>query len=399
MKKKLVTILTAISLVATLTACGNSNGSSKYVTLGEFEGLEVEVEKTEVTDSAVESYGKQQLDYYVENYGLYDTEEITDRTDVQTGDVVNIDFEGLKDGVAFEGGTATATNLEIGSNSFIEGFESGLIGAKVGDQVSLNLTFPAEYSNADLAGAAVVFNVKINSINTKKPAVYNDALIAKLQMGFTTMDEYYASVKTTLEEQATSTFEESKSTKVWEAVKGVCTVKEIPQDLVDEQVATFQTKLDEYVTESGQTMEDYLASMGTTQEQFTEEITTYAEQNVEQTLIVEAIAAKQKLKVTDDEYKAKLAEEAEAAGYAEGKYEDYISDYYLSEQKYRDQLLYNEVMDYLFTVITVKEVKAAEVPTEDALDITVSGNEETISVNTVSVDAVSADAVSSDSAE
>ena len=399
MKKKLVTILTAISLVATLTACGNSNGSSKYVTLGEFEGLEVEVEKTEVTDSAVESYGKQQLDYYVENYGLYDTEEITDRTDVQTGDVVNIDFEGLKDGVAFEGGTATATNLEIGSNSFIEGFESGLIGAKVGDQVSLNLTFPAEYSNADLAGAAVVFNVKINSINTKKPAVYNDALIAKLQMGFTTMDEYYASVKTTLEEQATSTFEESKSTKVWEAVKGVCTVKEIPQDLVDEQVATFQTKLDEYVTESGQTMEDYLASMGTTQEQFTEEITTYAEQNVEQTLIVEAIAAKQKLKVTDDEYKAKLAEEAAAAGYAEGKYEDYISDYYLSEQKYRDQLLYNEVMDYLFTVITVKEVKAAEVPTEDALDITVSGNEETISVNTVSVDAVSADAVSSDSAE
>ncbi len=399
MKKKLVTILTAISLVATLTACGNSNGSSKYVTLGEFEGLEVEVEKTEVTDSAVESYGKQQLDYYVENYGLYDTEEITDRTDVQTGDVVNIDFEGLKDGVAFEGGTATATNLEIGSNSFIEGFESGLIGAKVGDQVSLNLTFPAEYDNADLAGAAVVFNVKINSINTKKPAVYNDALIAKLQMGFTTMDEYYASVKTTLEEQATSTFEESKSTKVWEAVKGVCTVKEIPQDLVDEQVATFQTKLDEYVTESGQTMEDYLASMGTTQEQFTEEITTYAEQNVEQTLIVEAIAAKQKLKVTDDEYKAKLAEEAAAAGYAEGKYEDYISDYYLSEQKYRDQLLYNEVMDYLFTVITVKEVKAAEVPTEDALDITVSGNEETISVNTVSVDAVSADAVSSDSAE
>ena len=399
MKKKLVTILTAISLVATLTACGNSNGSSKYVTLGEFEGLEVEVEKTEVTDSAVESYGKQQLDYYVENYGLYDTEAITDRTDVQTGDVVNIDFEGLKDGVAFEGGTATATNLEIGSNSFIEGFESGLIGAKVGDQVSLNLTFPAEYDNADLAGAAVVFNVKINSINTKKPAVYNDALIAKLQMGFTTMDEYYASVKTTLEEQATSTFEESKSTKVWEAVKGVCTVKEIPQDLVDEQVATFQTKLDEYVTESGQTMEDYLASMGTTQEQFTEEITTYAEQNVEQTLIVEAIAAKQKLKVTDDEYKAKLAEEAAAAGYAEGKYEDYISDYYLSEQKYRDQLLYNEVMDYLFTVITVKEVKAAEVPTEDALDITVSGNEETISVNTVSVDAVSADAVSSDSAE
>ncbi len=399
MKKKLVTILTAISLVATLTACGNSNGSSKYVTLGEFEGLEVEVEKTEVTDSAVESYGKQQLDYYVENYGLYDTEEITDRTDVQTGDVVNIDFEGLKDGVAFEGGTATATNLEIGSNSYIEGFESGLIGAKVGEQVSLNLTFPAEYSNADLAGAAVVFNVKINSINTKKPAVYNDALIAKLQMGFTTMDEYYASVKTTLEEQATSTFEESKSTKVWEAVKGVCTVKEIPQDLVDEQVATFQTKLDEYVTESGQTMEDYLASMGTTQEQFTEEITTYAKQNVEQTLIVEAIAAKQKLKITDDEYKAKLAEEAAAAGYAEEKYKDYISDYYLSEQKYRDQLLYNEVMDYLFTVITVKEVKAAEVPTEDALDITVSGNEETISVNTVSVDAVSADAVSSDSAE
>lgn len=388
MKKKLVTILTAISLVATLTACGGSSSeASKYVTLGEFEGLEVEVEKTVVTDSAVESYGKQQLDYYVENYGLYDTEAITDRTDVQAGDVANIDFEGLKDGVAFEGGTAKGTNLEIGSNSFIEGFETGLIGAKVGDEVSLNLTFPADYSNADLAGAAVVFNVKINSINTKKEAVYDDALIAKLEMGFTTMDEYYANVRTTLEEQATSTFEESKSTAVWNAVKEVCEVKEIPQELVDEQVTTFQTKLEEYVTESKQTMEDYLASMGTTQEQFTEEITTYAKQNVEQTLIVEAIAAKQKLEVTDEEFKAKATEESTAAGYT--AYEDYISDYYLDEEKYRGQLLYNEVMEYLFTVVTIKEVEAAEIPTEEALDVTVSDNEETISVNTVSADAVS----------
>lgn len=93
-----------------------------------------------------------------------DVVEVTDRA-VQEGDTVNIDYTGTKDGVAFDGGSATGYNLVIGSNSFIEGFEAGLIGHSIGEDVKLDLTFPKDYNNADLAGAAVVFDVKINSIS------------------------------------------------------------------------------------------------------------------------------------------------------------------------------------------------------------------------------------------
>ena len=160
----------AMALVSSLllTACGSKEylkdiKAEKYVTLGNYMGLEAVVEKMEVPDGAVESF--------IEDSFLASRAErvpVSGRP-VQDGDTVNIDFTGYQDGVAFEGGTGENFELTIGSGQFIDGFESGLIGAEEGEQVSLDLSFPDPYSrNPDLSGAPVVFEVTVNSITFKK---------------------------------------------------------------------------------------------------------------------------------------------------------------------------------------------------------------------------------------
>lgn len=191
MKKKLIMALLALSIAVMAAGCGdkksdkskdddkktetsaedtavdtNSKGKvvavdvddiSKYVKLGDYKNLEVTETKTEITDADVEDYISQQL--------TYKAEEITEDRPVQENDTVNIDYTGYLDGEAFDGGSATDSDLLIGSNSFIDGFESGLIGKSKGEEVTLDLTFPDPYSNnPDLAGKPVQFKVKINAI-------------------------------------------------------------------------------------------------------------------------------------------------------------------------------------------------------------------------------------------
>jgi trigger factor len=141
-----------------------------YIKLGQYKGVEVDkVEVASVTDSDITN--KINSDLASKNT----TEEVTDRTDVRKGDIVNIDYEGLKDGVAFDNGTATGADLTIGSGQFIPGFEDQLVGAKVGDKLDVNVTFPADYPNApDLAGQPVVFKVTINSIKKSVTPELND---------------------------------------------------------------------------------------------------------------------------------------------------------------------------------------------------------------------------------
>lgn len=135
----------------------------KYVKLNDYMNMTVELSKDyTVSDADIQSY----IEYLMSMYPSY---EVSDKKTVESGDVVNIDYVGKIDGEEFSGGSATGQHLEIGSGSFIDGFEDGLIGKNVGETVELNLTFPEDYTNnTDLAGKAVVFTVTINSIDTKK---------------------------------------------------------------------------------------------------------------------------------------------------------------------------------------------------------------------------------------
>ena len=172
MKRKIAKVLVAGLIGLQLIGCSNENKETtentqvaenktsmiyfdeidveNSVTLGEYMGVEIVNSATAVSDEEVEAY----IEYMMSMYS--NLEEVTDREVVENGDVANIDYEGKKDGVAFEGGTAQGYDLAIGSGSFIPGFEEGLVGVKKGETVDLELTFPENYSATELAGAEVV---------------------------------------------------------------------------------------------------------------------------------------------------------------------------------------------------------------------------------------------------
>ena len=188
--KRLICFLMVTATVLGLAGCGKkakrqlyNDKLSKYITLADYKGLKVDTK----SDEFKKYYGNM-ISSDVSSNNLYVKK--TEGT-VANGDTANIDYTGKKDGVAFDGGTAAGYDLTIGSNSFIDGFESGLIGKKIGDTVDLNLKFPENYSSTELAGKAVVFTVKINYVKTdeeRKPEDYYS------ELGFKSLDEYTADV-------------------------------------------------------------------------------------------------------------------------------------------------------------------------------------------------------------
>lgn len=172
----------------------NKPKSYGKVKLGKYKGIDLLLDKFEVKDEDVDM----EIQYLLSAHKTY--EEVNDRA-VILGDIANIDYEGKKDGVAFEGGSAKAYDLEIGSNSFIPGFEDAIIGMKIGETKDINLTFPKHYHSEDLAGKDVVFTVKLNAIKIAKEAVLDDAWVKDYTNGENkTVDELKASIKSHMQE-------------------------------------------------------------------------------------------------------------------------------------------------------------------------------------------------------
>ena len=196
-----------------------------FISLGDYKGLTAEVDPIEITDEDIDERINQEIRNSEEA-----SETLTEGT-VEEGDIANIDFTGKKDGVAFDGGTAEGYDLEIGSGSFIDGFEDGLIGVAIGDTVDLNLTFPEQYGNADLAGQDVVFTVKVNSVSRAKDM--DDELASLLSDGeAATVDEYREYVKGILEEEALENRKAQVEADLLGQAAENITVDSYPQDLV-----------------------------------------------------------------------------------------------------------------------------------------------------------------------
>ena len=162
MRKKLFIAAMSLLMAAGLTACGSSDpyenlDLNEYLKVGDYKGLETAAFTVEITEDEIQTQINSELEAAAK------TEEIAGDVAIADGDTVNIDYTGKKDGKKFDGGSAKGEELVIGSGSFIDGFESGLIGKKVGEKVTLNLTFPEDYTEKSLAGEDVVFTVTINS--------------------------------------------------------------------------------------------------------------------------------------------------------------------------------------------------------------------------------------------
>ena len=184
MKKKIIAALVGICTVVVMTGCGNKGISNDKITIKQYKGLEVEkVDPVEVTDTDVED----SINSTLQTKSTQN--DITDRP-AQEGDVVTIDYEGKKDGVAFDGGTAQDQQLELGSGSFIDGFEDGIVGHNIGETFDLNLTFPEDYKSEDLAGQAVVFTVTLDKISEVIVPELTDELVAELSESAKTIEDY-----------------------------------------------------------------------------------------------------------------------------------------------------------------------------------------------------------------
>ena len=313
---------------------------SDYVTLGEYKGIEVQVKSVEVTEDDIQAKVDSLLSYYATST------DVTDRA-VQDGDVVNIDYTGYIDGVAFDGGSATGASLTIGSGQFIDGFETGLIGANIGDEVKLNLTFPNPYlNNPDYAGKAVQFDVKVNSIQVKETPELTDEFIAN-NTSYKTVDEYKASVKESLEASKAEDVKSDKLNNVWNTIIANCTVVSYPEELV----AQYQTEMNDYYEQIatnyyGKTLEEYITGNGSTMDDFNKKTLEYGQTSAISEMIARGIAEKESITVSDDEvkeYAQSLIDDGTVTGFDDA---DAVIEYY-SQNYLRLSLTFQKVLEYV----------------------------------------------------
>ena len=262
--------------------------------LGNYKGVEVLRESTEVTDEEVDQKIQSILDANPEYV------EITDRP-AQNGDTVDIDYVGMKDGVAFDGGTAQGYKLELGSGTFIDGFEDGLVGASVGQELSLNLTFPEDYGNSDLAGQAVVFDVTVNAIEEKKDAVLDD--FVQRVSDFKTVDEFRADNLAELQDQKEQAADQQVEEDAFMAALNDCEF-DLNEAAVDQQYNNQLNYYESMMQAYGMTLESYASLYGMTEDDFKTQLRTSAENAIKQQLMAEAIAEKEGLQVEDADKEA-----------------------------------------------------------------------------------------------
>lgn len=363
MKKQSFAILFAGVLSAgILSACGGYNNDSLDITdidvdsyiseLGSYENLSIETdEMMEVNDETVQQY----IEYVLGNMGIIGKEEV-DRP-IETGDIVNIDYEGLKDGVAFEGGTAKGYDLNIGSGQFIAGFEDGLIGHSKGEEVALDLTFPEGYQSEELAGKAVVFNVKINSVNVSAAPKLTEDVIAKMGIAEVSNEEQLrVYVKENLEKNAKTLYDNALRDKVLKAVYDNTTFAsdEVPAKLLELYVKQLKASDEQLATQYGTTLEEFAPTYyGKTFEEYEKNINEQAKVMIQNAMICEKIARDMKIKLTDKEVKEQMVLDVE--NYKYESIEAFKKK--ISEQDYKNYLLELKVLDAILenTTVTTKE--------------------------------------------
>lgn len=326
-----------------------------YVTLGEYQNLTVEEEpKAEVTEEDVDSYIERQL---INNY---DPVEVTEDRAVQENDTVNIDYAGYLDGEAFDGGTAQDQDLLIGSGSFIDGFEDGLIGHKKGETVSLDLTFPEDYSpNPDLAGQAVVFEVTINSIS--EPAALTDEWAAA-NTDYATAEEFRNAQKELLIQQADSDYESQVKSDLFQQVMDNSEIKDYPEEELEELKADIESQMDQmYQAYYGMTLDEALEAQGISKEEAEQSYDETAKSYMSQYLLTQAILDAEGITLTEADYEKALDEFAVLSGFSDG---DEIEGNYSDKNVLKRNVLWNVACDEIMSTATVTETAETDDATQ-----------------------------------
>ena len=334
MKKKFTTIVAGICALALLGGCaGGAKGaiSNDNITIKQYKGLEVEkVQEIAVTDEDVEMSIQSDLET------LATKTEVTDRA-AQLGDITTIDFEGKKDGVAFEGGAGTDYELELGSGQFIDGFEDGVVGHNIGETFDLNLTFPEDYGSEELAGQAVVFTVTLKGIQQKNVPELTVDILEQLGSKATTIEEYKAQVRSDLEVSNAEAAESTLLGSVWEALVEQCEVKKYPDGMIDEYKKNLEEQYSYYAQMYGMEIEEFFEQI------FGMSAEEVAKTTATQELAISLIAEKEDLTISDKAYEEGVKDLASQYGYEDT--DEFVKAY--GNDNIRNALLQEKVGQFL----------------------------------------------------
>lgn len=355
MKKKIIAAALAAAAAVSLMGCGNEL-SNEYVIVKQYKGLEVPQAQAAagVTEEEIEQAIQVNLQRTAQQ------NPVTDRA-AESGDWVNIDYAGTVDGVAFDGGTAQAQDLLLGSGSFIgasggyEGFEDQIIGHKTGEEFDITVQFPENYS-PDMAGKVADFHIVLNEIYVEDIPELTDEWVLANSEGAKTVDEYREEIRSQIEENNDMQAESELTEALWGALMENVEIKKYPEAAVDEHIE--QTK-EQYVQMAelyGTTLEDMITTQFMmTEEDFDEILRESAQEAAAFDEAVKLIADKENLNLSDAEYEEKIAGYAEEYGFEVEEYKEQMG-----EERLKNTILRETVMRYLIDECVQVEQSSAE---------------------------------------
>lgn len=356
MRKKLLILGMCVALVFSMSGCKSSTGKTasggeltdnskadmqgtKYKTtvkLGQYKGLKVGETNAKATEDEIEKAVQNVLESNA-------TDKKYEEGAVEIGDTANIDFEGKINGVAFEGGTSKGYNLKIGSGSFIEGFETGLVGKNVGETVDLNLKFPDDYKNSatgelsEHAGKDVVFTVKINYFNRSIVPELTDAFVKEYCQAYKV--ETVAELKEYLDTQLVLN---KKLSAIWQTLLDSTEI-DYDEDEVAVLVDQMKTQYTQYYNAYGMQLKDYLEYANMTEEDFDKQLDTSVRNSLKNIVIAMTVAREEGLEVTEKEYREEVDPDVEAGTF--DSLEAFQAMY--PKQDTVDSLLYYDVLEWI----------------------------------------------------
>ena len=274
------------------------------VKLGDYKNLEVSVDvEKDVTDADVDA----KIEAAQKNLA----ELVIKEDAAENGDTVVIDFEGKVDGVAFDGGTAQNHSLELGSGSFIPGYEEQLVGHKAGETVEVTVTFPEDYQAEDLAGKEAVFTTTIHEVKAKEVPELDDELAKDIDEEVETLAELKAKYKAQLTEEKETQYTDAVETAAIEAAVANAEIVELPGEMVHDEVHRAMNEFLGNMQQQGISADMYYQLTGTSEEQLHAQFEGDADKRVRTNLVIEAVAAAENFKTTQDEIDTEVAELAE----------------------------------------------------------------------------------------
>lgn len=316
------------------------------VTLGKYKGVKVDKVDVDVTDEEINDEIDQERDKNSR------TVDVTDRA-VQEGDIAIIDFEGFVDGIAFDGGKGSDYPLTIGSHAFIPGFEEALVGAEIGRETDVNVTFPEDYQAAELAGKVAVFKCTVKKLQEKQLPELDDDFVSEVSDESDTVEEYKEEIRKKISERKTANAKSIKEEAVIDAIIADSKM-DIPDAMLETQQREMVQEFAQRLQYQGIPMEQYTKFTGVTEKQLIEQMKPQALKRIQSRLVLEAVAAAEKFEISDEEYEAEIKTMGEAYQMEPDKVEELLGEN--GKKQVYDDLAVKKAAD--FVVENAKESKS-----------------------------------------